>query len=183
MATSADIETVLTSYVAGLLYPEDGPAFVPSFCIARGWPTEADIRKAISQQAGLVGVYAMAETAKDITTTLRCWKTISPGMGVMEIGRMMQVFRLDIWAPTPQSRDAMLAVLMPGLKVKTRYALPDNSVATLMKLQVTGPDDRPSHADEWAQSLELTMQYPLLYTQAQPVVTDISPIMSVISSE
>lgn len=170
MATSADIETVLTDYVAGLLYPEAGTACATSFCIARGWPTEADIRKAVSQQAGLVGVYAMAETAKDITTNLRRWQTISPGIGGMEVGRVVQSFRLDIWAPTPQSRDALLTLLLPGLKAQLRYALPDGSMATMVKLQLTGPDDRPARADEWAQSVELTLQYPLLYTQAQAVV-------------
>lgn len=169
MANSADIETVLVKTVAEILYPPVGLAFATQVSVARGWPTEADIRQAVNMNMALVGIYAVENLAKDATITLRCWKTLSPGIGVMEVGRIEQVFKIDIWAPNPDSRDALLKTLEPALKFQTRYKLTDGSVATLMKLQANGPDDRPARADEWQQSLALTMQYPVLYTQMQPM--------------
>lgn len=178
MATSADIETALVNAVAGMLYPASGPAFAGTVIVARGWPTEADIRNAVGQGADLIGVYAMTGDARDVTKTLRYWQEISPGRGVMEVGRIEQSFRLDIWACTENARDALLDLLEPALRVQIRYTLPDGSVATLMNMSATGPNDRPSRADEWAQSFELRFQYPILYTQDQPVVTSVTVVES-----
>lgn len=174
MATSADIEIALVKAVAAILYPQGGVAFAKTVTVARGWPTEADIRNAISHQTNLIGIYAVAGMSRDATSALRYWQEVSPGVAAMEVGRIEQSFRLDLWACTPDIRDALLAWLLPPLKFQTRYAMPDGSTAILLKLQETGPNDRPSHADEWAQSFELTVQYPVIYTQTQPVVNKIT---------
>ena len=171
MASSADIETALVNAVASALYPQAGPEFAQAVTIARGWPTEADLRAAIAIPANLVGVYALSETVKDITTSLRQWQCVSPGVGALEVGRMEQVFQLDIWATTPSIRDALLTLLQSALKFKMRYELPDGSVATMMKLLTLEPDDKTSRAYEWAQSLQITIQYPVLYTQVQSIVS------------
>ena len=183
MANSADIETALVNAVAGVLYPAAGPAVASIVTIARGWPTEADIRNATGTGASLIGIYAVAGMARDVTTTLRRWQTISPGLGAMEVGRIEQDFRLDIWAPNPDSRDTLLGLLEPALKYQTRYALPDGTIATLMRVQAGGPNDRPSRADEWAQSLEITLQYSIFYTQAQTAVTSIPTITTTVITE
>lgn len=182
MANSADIETALVDAVAAVLYPASGPAFGTKVSVARGWPTEADIRAATSTGASLIGIYAVAAMARDVTSTLRRWQCLSPGVGAMEVGRVEQGFRLDIWAATPDNRDALLKALEPALKFNTRYHLPDGTTATLMKLQPGGPDDRPSRIDEWAQSLELTLQYPIFYTEAQSVATS-APTLTTITPE
>lgn len=174
MATSADIETALVAAVASAIYPVAGTAFPGKVTIARGWPTEADIKNAISAGANLVGIYAVEAMARDVTRSQRYWQSLSAGVGAMEVGRVEQVFRLDIWAASPALRDALLALLEPALKYQLRYNMPDGSLATLMLMQPGGPNDRPSRADEWAQSLALTFQYSLIATQAQPVVTTIN---------
>ena len=174
MASSADIETTLVDMIASVLYPASGPAFDGKVSVARGWPTEADIRNAVGNGAHLIGVYAVPQTARDVTKSLRYWRVLSPGYGVLEVGRIEQNFRIDIWASTPDARDDILTLLEPALKFKIRYILPDDSIATLMNMRVAGPNDRPSRVDEWAQSFELQFQYPLLYAQAQTVVTSIN---------
>lgn len=183
MASSADIETALVNAIAGMLYPASAPAFDGKVTVARGWPTEADIRNATANGANLVGVYAVAESALDVTKAMRNWQMISPGCGALEVGRVKQNFRLDIWAATPDARDAMLNLLETTLKFTIRYPLPDGSTATLMNMRVAGPNDRPSRVDEWAQSIELQLQYPLLYAQAQPVVTSINIVETTLSAD
>lgn len=174
MATSADIETALVTAVAAVLYPQGGVAFAGTVSVARGWPTEADIRTAMGAQTSLIGIYAVSGMTKEVVCALRYWQQARPGVAAMEVGRIEQGFRLDLWACTPDVRDELLTWLIPALKFQTRYTMPDGSTATLLRLQATGPDDRPSRADEWAQSLELTIQYPVIYTQPQPVVTQIT---------
>lgn len=181
MASQADIETVLVNVIAALLNPQQGQALDPNVTIARGWPTEADIRTAVGQKICLIGVYAHQQAAKDITTNLRCWRTLSPGVGALEVGRMEQVFKLDLWAPTPDRRDALCGALMSALRTQLRYALPDGSTATLSKLELTGPNDLPARADEWAQSLEITLIYPVLLVQEQVVVVEATQTTSIMT--
>lgn len=174
MANSADIENALVAAVAALIYPPNGPPFAGKVTIARGWPTEADIRNAIGAGAHLIGIYAVEAMARDVTRTQRYWQSVSAGVGAMEVGRVEQVFRLDLWAASPDARDALLALLEPALKYQLRYTMPDGSVATQMLMQPGGPNDRPARADEWAQSLALTFQYSIITIQTQPVVTTIT---------
>ena len=172
MASSADIETALVNAMAAALYPANATGFAGQVSIARGWPTEADIRLAVGNGVSLIGIYAVAGMARDITTSLRRWQTSSLGYGAQEVSRIEQSFRLDLWAVSPTIRDALLGLLEPALKAQPRYPMPDGSTATLMKLMPGGPNDRPSRADEWAQSLELIFHYPIILTQPQPVMTN-----------
>lgn len=171
MASSADIETALVNAVTGVLYPNSMPVFAQAVSIARGWPTQADLRAATTASTNLIGVYALSETAKDITTSLRQWQELSPGIGALEVGRIEQVFRIDIWAASPNSRDGLLNIIQPALKFQKRYDLEGGSVATLMKMITLGPDDKTARANEWVQSLDITMQYPVIFTQAQSIVS------------
>ena len=162
--------------------PVPAQRFPANVAICRGWPTEADVQKAVSTGANLIGIYAVEAMARDVTTALRYWQSLSPTLGVMEVARLEQSFRLQIWASNPDTRDALLGRLLPALKFQIRYAMPDGSTATLMRIQAGGPDDRPSRADEWAQNIDLIMQYPVLYTQTQKAVTDASCTVNVTSS-
>ena len=174
MATSADIEAALVIAVGAVLCPATGAQFPSVVKVSRGWPTEADIRAAVSAEDHLIGVYAVPGMSRDSTKLLRSWQTTSDGIGAMEVGRIEQIFRLDIWASNPEARDALLGALLGALRFQTRYTLPDGTIATLMRLQSGGPNDRPSRADEWAQSIDLMFQYPVIYTQTQPVVTQVT---------
>lgn len=183
MASSADIETALVNAVAGVLYPDSGPAFAGTVSVARGWPTEADVRKAVTAGAHLIGIYAVSGMSRDVTKTLRNWQPVGNGMGAIEVARIEQIFRLDIWASTPDARDSLLGRLIPALKFQTRYALPDGTTATLMRSQAGGPNDRPSRADEWAQSIDLMLQYPIFYTETQTAVVNAPTLNAVVNTE
>lgn len=176
MASVADIETALVNAVTAVFNPAAGQTFAQNVSIARGWPTQADLRAATSAPTNLIGIYALGETAKDITTSLRQWQELSPGTGALEVGRIEQVFRLDIWAASPASRDELLNIISPALKFQRRYALGDGSVATMMKMVTLAPDDKTARANEWAQSLDITMQYSVIYTQAQSIVSSLPSV-------
>lgn len=174
MASSADIENALVIAVSDILYPPSGAQFPSAVIVSRGCPTEADIRAAVGAKNHLIGIYAVPGMSRDSTKLLRSWQTTSNGAGAMEVGRIEQIFRLDIWASDLETRDALLGVLLPALRFQTRYNLPDGTVATLMRLQSGGPNDWPSRAKEWEQSIDLMFQYPVIYTQAQPAVTQVT---------
>lgn len=174
MATSADIEAALVIAVGAILYPATGAQFPSAVIVSRGWPTEADIRAAVGAKNHLIGIYAVPGMSRDSTKLLRQWQDTGNGSGAMQVGQIEQIFRLDIWASDPDSRDAILSWLLGALRFQTRYTLPDGTIATLMHLQSGGPNDRPSRADEWEQSIDLMFQYPVIYTQAQPATTQIT---------
>lgn len=183
MASSADIETALVNAVAAALYPEGGSTFPSSVSVSRGWPTEADVRKAVSANSHLIGVYAVAGMSRDKTKTLRNWQALSDGVGAVEVGRIEQIFRLQIWASDPDTRDMLLGKLVPPLKFQTRYLMPDGSTATLMRIQIGGPNDRPSRADEWAQSIDLMFEYPIFFTEAQTELTSAPTLNNTVNTE
>lgn len=174
MASSADIETTLMMTVNDIVHPAAGPLLPNNITIMRGWPTEADVRKAVANKAHMIGIYAVAGMSRDITKTMRAWQDLGGGVSAMEVGRIEQLFRLQIWASSRLARDTLLGALLPPLKFQLRYPLPDGTVATLMKLEASGPNDQPARADEWAQNIDLMFQYPVIYTQTQPIVTQIT---------
>ena len=182
MASSADIETVLVKAAAGVLYPPSGPVVDANVAVARGWPTEADLRKAMSAGAHLIGVYAVPGMSRDVTKVLRNWRPVTDTLSAIEVGRIEQIFRLDIWASNPNARDALLGRLVPALKFQTRYALPDGSTATLMRIQVGGPNDQPSRTDEWAQHIDLMLQYPVIYTETQTAVVSAPTLTTIVTN-
>lgn len=183
MASSADIETALVNAVAGVLYPQSGTVVDANVAVAQGWPTEADIRKAVAAGSHLIGVYAVPGMSRDVTKVLRNWQPVTDALSAVEVGRIEQIFRLEIWASNPNARDALLGRLIPAMKFQTRYVLPDGSTATLMRVQAGGPNDRPSRADEWAQRIDLMLQYPLIYTETQTAAVSAPSIATTVTTQ
>lgn len=95
------------------------------------------------------------------------------GNSVVEAGRIQQVFNVVTWAPTPALRDTAMSYQLGALSYNYRMTLGDtaSSIATLMDVQASGPDDIPSRANEWRRDIRLTIDFPVSYVLVAPPVT------------
>ena len=77
MADTGDVETALVALLDAALYPsgDSNPSVIGSSVnIARGWPTEADLRAAVSNGSSLLRVYGIPNLSKDDTRYQRVWR-------------------------------------------------------------------------------------------------------------
>ena len=93
------------------------------------------------------------------------------GIGALEVARQRQMFTVATWSPTWQLRDSLMQLAFPLLAYTFRLVLADNTVATLMDLETTGPEDNTALAGVWRRDLRLDYDYALTYTQSFPAVT------------
>lgn len=84
----------------------------------------------------------------------------------VEVGRQLAGFQVDVWAPSPALRDSIFATLCPALMFNFRLTLADNSTATLMSFQESGPDDMPSREKMFRRNVLCIFEYPIIYTNA-----------------
>jgi hypothetical protein len=93
------------------------------------------------------------------------------GNSMLEPARAVQIFAVATWSPTPALRDSVMQLIFPQAVSTYRLVLADASIATLMDIQTTGPDDIPGRAGEWRRDLRLTYDYPVAIVQYFPPVT------------
>jgi hypothetical protein len=93
------------------------------------------------------------------------------GNSMLEPGRVAQLFTVAVWAPTPALRDAILQIIFAQLSYTYRLVLADGSIATLMDIQGTGPEDIPGRAGEWRRDIRLHYDYAITLVQNFPPVT------------
>ncbi len=70
MADQADVETALVAFISTTLYPSgtSSPSVVNALCsVSRGWPTEAGVADAVSQNGVLIAVHQRAGYSRDAT--------------------------------------------------------------------------------------------------------------------
>ena len=93
------------------------------------------------------------------------------GSSLIEGGREEQLFSIITWAISPDIRDSIMQTIYPALAYNYRLALPDGTIATLMDIQASGPDDRPARASMWRRDIRCNYDYPVTYVQSYPPVT------------
>jgi hypothetical protein len=87
------------------------------------------------------------------------------GKASLEVARERQYFQICVWAPTPALRDSVMQLLYPNVAYTYRLPLVDGSLATLMDLEATGPDDSALKAGEWRRDFRVAYDYPVTLTQ------------------
>ena len=87
----------------------------------------------------------------------------SPGTAELEVGRQVQMFSVTVWATTPAYRDAIGAALTAAFAQTYRLTLSDGTIATRVgsSLQIGGPQDLPSRAQEWRRDYRIAWDYGL----------------------
>lgn len=251
MADTSDVEAAIAAQIVSVIAAHGYLGSTP-VNVQRGWPTEADVRSAVSQGIVMIRVHAIGGMSRDMTRFPRDWyepgsaavtltaslsgtvitfggtpaagqqvgivcqgagytysvtstdtlTTIAsalaaaipgatssgavltlPGTGnpptvsvgqsgtaQVETWRAQQVFVVPVWAPTAALRDALFEAILPAVSLTYRMTLPDGTIATLMEAQASGPDDRPSRAQEWRRDLRLSYDWPVISAQTVPEV-------------
>ena len=87
------------------------------------------------------------------------------GDSSIEAARVNQIFNVASWSPTPAIRDSVMSLELAALSYNYRFTLSDSvsSIATLMDIDATGPEDVPSRAQVWRRDLRLTIDFPVPY--------------------
>jgi hypothetical protein len=108
------------------------------------------------------------------TGPLPATDAVTGSVAYLEVGRQCQVFSTSVWATTPVLRDQIFSSIMPALAANYRLTLPDNSVATRMGIQSSGPNDIPSRANVWARDLRQTWDFPIIQSaNASPMAVGV----------
>lgn len=93
------------------------------------------------------------------------------GESSVEVGRAQQLFCIATWSSSVAVRDSVLAAILANVGYAFRLTLADGSIATLMDLQTTGPEDVTSRAKVWRRDIRVTYDFPITFTQTVPPVT------------
>ena len=81
MADSSDVESAIVGVIVSALYPSGTgqPSIVgPIINVARGWPTEADIRNAVGAGTQIIRVYAINGMSRNDMRYFTTWQYAAP---------------------------------------------------------------------------------------------------------
>ncbi len=96
-------------------------------------------------------------------------RTASPAMALEEWARQEQEFRLSVWAPSPQTRDAACSLIGSGLATITFLTLADGTGGRL-RYKATGSKDDDQASSIYRRDLIYTAEYGTTVLQQSPTV-------------